>query len=138
MKIIYEETKINSFTKKEHLYKNKLTQPKKLKFCSYYTRKNINSIKLKRNEHMNININRTEHIRTEESIKPLTSINKEQFYMYEPFDLNCVFIQPRKILKEEMIFLLDKNKIKYRVINNTKCIIELKKEDISVSISFEN
>ena len=36
-----------------------------------------------------------------------------------------------------MIFLLDKNKIKYRVINNTKCIIELKKEDISVSISFE-
>ena len=137
MKIIYEETKINSFSKKEHQYKNKLTQRKKLKLCSYLTRKNINSIKLKRNENMNMNINRTEHIRTEESIKPLTSINKEQFYMYEPFDLNCVFIQPRKILKEEMIFLLDKNKIKYRVINNTKCIIELKKEDISVSISFE-
>ena len=50
MTIIYEETKINSFSKKEHQYKNKLTQRKKLKLCSYLTRKNINSIKLKRNE----------------------------------------------------------------------------------------
>ena len=137
MKIIYEETKINSFSKKEHQYKNKLTQRKKLKLCSYLTRKKINSIKLKRNENMNININQTEHIRTEENIKHSTSINKEQFHIYEPFDLNSVYIQQRKILKEEMIFLLDKNKIKYRVINNTKCIIELKKEDISVSVNFE-
>ena len=36
-----------------------------------------------------------------------------------------------------MISLLDKNKIKYRIINNTKGIIELKKEDVSVSINFE-
>ena len=137
MKIIYEETKINSFSKKEHQYKNKLTQRKKLKLCSYLTRKNINSIKLKRNENMNININQTDHIRTEENIKHSNSINKEQLYIYEPFDLNSVYIQPRKILKEEMISLLDKNKIKYRIINNTKCIIELKKEDVSVSINFE-
>ena len=61
MKIIYEETKINSFSKKEHQYKNKLTQRKKLKLCSYLTRKKIDSIKLKRNENMNININQTEH-----------------------------------------------------------------------------
>ena len=137
MKIIYEEAKINSFSKKEHQYKNKLIQPKKLKLCSYLTRKNINSIKLKRNENINININQTDHIRTEENIKHSNSINKEQLYIYEPFDLNSVYIQPRKILKEEMISLLDKNKIKYRIINNTKCIIELKKEDVSVSINFE-
>ena len=56
---------------------------------------------------------------------------------YEPFDLNLAFIKPRKVIKEELISLFDKNKVKYRNISNTRYLIELKKEKVSLEIKFD-
>ena len=64
-------------------------------------------------------------------------ISNKQLNCYEPFDLNLAYLKPRKVLKEELLDLLDKNKIKYRNNGNTRYIIELKKEDISLGIKFD-
>ena len=61
----------------------------------------------------------------------------ENLLSYEPFDLNLLFIKSTKNLKEQIISLLDKNKIKYRIINNTRCIIELQKEKVNIDIKLE-
>ena len=62
---------------------------------------------------------------------------KKLFLSYEPFDLNLAFIKPRKVIKEELISLFDKNKVKYRNISNTRYLIELKKEKVSLEIKFD-
>ena len=56
---------------------------------------------------------------------------------FEPFDLNLMYIKPRKNLREQIIFSLDKNKLKYRIINSNKFIIEFKKENASIDIKLE-
>ena len=61
----------------------------------------------------------------------------ENLLSYEPFDLNLLFIKSTKNLKEQIISLLDKNKITYRIINNTRCIIELQKEKVNIDIKLE-
>ena len=65
----------------------------------------------------------------------IISYNKYNFY--EPFDLNLAYIKPRKVLKEGLIELFEKNKMKYRGISNTKLMIELKKGDVSLEIKFD-
>lgn len=64
-------------------------------------------------------------------------IANKKLNSYEPFDLNLAYIKPRKVLKEELINLFEKNKIKYRGVSNTRLMIELKKEDISLGIKFD-
>ena len=51
--------------------------------------------------------------------------------------MNRAYIKPRKVLKDELISLLDKNKIKYRNISNTRFVVELKKEKISLGVKFD-
>jgi hypothetical protein len=64
-------------------------------------------------------------------------ISTKKLLSYEPFDLNLAYIKPRKVLKDELISLLDKNKIKYRNISNTRFVVELKKEKISLGVKFD-
>ena len=141
MKIIYEEKK--PLYKKEYQYKKNIIHQKKLKLFSYNIKKSMNTTQIRKKE--NENIKQIEHLKTEEKIKHSYSINNEnkllisnkQPFIYEPFDLNSIYIKPRNILKEQLISLFNKNKIKYRLINNMKCIIELKKENIEISLNFE-
>ena len=56
---------------------------------------------------------------------------------YEPFDLNLAYIKPRNVLKEDLINLFEKHKIKYRSMSNTKFMVELKKEEVSLGIKFD-
>ena len=135
MKIIYEE--------KKPLYKKYSQCKKKLKFFSYNTKKSNNTSQIRKKE--SSNKKQIEHLKTEEKIKHSYSIDNDNKllncdkkpFIYEPFDLNTIYIKPRNLLKEQLISLLNKNKIKYRLINNMKCIIELKKEDIAISLNFE-
>ena len=64
-------------------------------------------------------------------------ISNKKLNCYEPFDLNLAYIKPRKILKEELVNLFDKNKIKYKASSNTRFIVELKKEDAVLGIKFD-
>ena len=135
MKIIYEE--------KKPLYKKYSQYKKKLKFFSYNTKKSNNTSQIRKKE--SSNKKQIEHLKTEEKIKHSYSIDNDNKllncdkkpFIYEPFDLNTIYIKPRNLLKEQLISLLNKNKIKYRLINNMKCIIELKKENIEISLNFE-
>ena len=51
---------------------------------------------------------------------------------YEPFDLNFIYIKPRKILKDDLYNLLNKYKIKYKNIGNSKLEINFIKENASL------
>ena len=64
-------------------------------------------------------------------------ISNKKFLCFEPFDLNYAYIKPRKIIKDELINLLDKNKVKYRTVSNTRIMVELKKENLSIGIKFD-
>ena len=137
MKIIYEEKK------PLYQYKKNIIHQKKLKLFSFNKKKSNNISQIRKKE--SSNKKQIEHLKTEEKIKHSYSIDNENKllncdkkpFIYEPFDLNTIYIKPRNLLKEQLISLLNKNKIKYRLINNMKCIIELKKENIEISLNFE-
>ena len=141
MKIIYEEKK--PLYKKDYYYKKNIIRQKKLKLFSYNNKKSMNTTQIRKKEISNIK--QIDHLKTEEKIKHSYSIDNEDElvnynkkpFIYEPFDLNSIYTKPRNILKEQLISLLNRNKIKYRLINNMKCIIELKKEDITISLNFD-
>ena len=61
-------------------------------------------------------------------------IANKKLNCYEPFDLNFAYIQPRKIIKEKLMGLLDNNKniLTYEKKGNTSYKIKLKKEDIVI------
>jgi hypothetical protein len=61
----------------------------------------------------------------------------KRLYCYEPFDLALVYIKPKKSLEEKLKLFLDKYKMKYRLINKDKFIIENKKEDVSISLKLD-
>ena len=61
----------------------------------------------------------------------------KQSYCFEPFDLSLAYLKPKKLLEEKITSLLVKNKIKYRLINKSRYILEKKKEDISLSLIFD-
>ena len=64
-------------------------------------------------------------------------VSYKKLNYYEPFDLNFAYIKPRKVLKEGLIELFEKNKMKFRGISNTKLMIELKREDVALEIKFD-
>ena len=64
-------------------------------------------------------------------------ISNKNLNCYEPFDLSLAYIKPRKELKEELINLFEKNKIKYKNISNTRYMIEFKKEEETIEIKFD-
>jgi len=66
----------------------------------------------------------------------LLNINKI-LYCYEPFDLALLYLKPKKSLEEKLKLLLDKYKMKYRLINKDKFIIQNKNEDVSISLKLD-
>jgi len=56
---------------------------------------------------------------------------------YEPFDLNFIYIKTRKALKSDLYNLLDKYKIKYKNIGNSKLEINFIKENASFCAKFD-
>ena len=67
---------------------------------------------------------------------PIINSNKKSYY-FEPFDLSLAYLKPKKLLEEKLTSLLVKNKIKHRLINKSRYILEKKKEDISLSLIFD-
>ena len=66
----------------------------------------------------------------------LLNINKRS-NCYEPFDLSLLYFKPKKLMEEKLKFILDKYKMKYRLINKDKFIIENKKDNITLSLKLE-
>ena len=64
-------------------------------------------------------------------------VSNKNLNFYEPFDLSFAYIRPRKTLKEEVMDLLEKHKMKYKSVSNTKFMIELKKEDVILCVKFD-
>ena len=56
---------------------------------------------------------------------------------YEPFDLNFIYIKPRKELKNDLYNLLDKYKIKYKNMAKSKLEINFIKENASLCAKFD-
>ena len=153
MKIIYENKKSGD---KNSLEKNKLThfferngKHKKVydnncrikKFFSYLNKTqftedfnhSINHIRKKKF----ISIMLTETLKKNKINDDSCLNSKETFYCCQPFDLALIYFKPKKLLEEKLISLLEQSKIKYRLINKKKYIIELKKENISISLNFD-
>ena len=84
-------------------------------------------------ENNHFNCNKESFSKIDEDSK----IVSNQKMNYEPFDLNLAYTKSKKELKEELANLFEKYKIKYRGINNTKFIVDLKKEDMSLCIKFD-
>jgi hypothetical protein len=106
--------------------------------------KNVDSQKNMLNKLMLFEQKNVTNFETQNSDATFTKIDEDSILIstkkllsYEPFDLNLAYIKPRKVLKDELISLLDKNKIKYRNISNTRFVVELKKEKISLGIKFD-
>jgi hypothetical protein len=157
MGIIYEQTKSTNKTKKikDNLQINNISvdlTKKELKpFTSYNKKvnsnklvKNVDSQKNMLNKLMLFEQKNVTNFETQNSDATFTKIDEDSILIstkkllsYEPFDLNLAYIKPRKVLKDELISLLDKNKIKYRNISNTRFVVELKKEKISLGIKFD-
>jgi hypothetical protein len=94
-----------------------------------FKQKNLPSLDLENNENIKESFSRID----EDSIL----ISNKNLNCYEPFDLNLAYLKPRKALKEELINLLEKYKVKYRHISNTRFMVELKKEDVALGIKFD-
>ena len=97
--------------------------------CMLFKQKNIPILENENNENVKESFSKID----EDSIL----ISNKKLNCYEPFDLNLAYIKPRKILKEELVKLFDKNKIKYKGTSNTRFVVELKKEDAVLGIKFD-
>jgi len=157
MGVIYEQQKSTNKSKKikESLHINNISvdlTKKDLKPFTSYSKK-VNSNKLVKNIDSQKNIQNklmlyeqknAPNFETQNSDATFSKIDEDSILIstkkllsYEPFDLNLAYIKPRKVLKDELINLLDKNKIKYRNISNTRFVVELKKEKISLGVKFD-
>ena len=121
-------------------YNNKKTNNTLIKNFNYNNEKLIhNKMILFKQKHFPILEIENEENKIKESLIDDDSIlvSYKKYNCYEPFDLNFAFIKPRKKLKEELIDLFEKNKMKYRGVSNTRIMIELKKEDVTLEIKFD-
>ena len=64
-------------------------------------------------------------------------ISTKKISPYEPFNLNLAYIEPRKILKDELVSLLDKNNVDYINISDNRLMVELKEENVSLGIKLD-
>jgi len=157
MGIIYEQPKSTNKSKKikESLHINNISvdlTKKDLKPFTSYNKK-VNSNKLIKNNDSQKNIHsklmlfeqkNVPNFETQNSDATFSKIDEDSILIstkkllsYEPFDLSLAYIKPRRVLKDELINLLDKNKIKYRNISNTRFVVELKKEKVSLGVKFD-
>ena len=96
---------------------------------TFNKQKNLHSLDLENNDALKESFSKID----EDSI----IISNKNLNCYEPFDLNLAYLKTRKTLKEELIKLFDKYKVKYRHISNTRFMVELKKEDVALGIKFD-
>ena len=140
---------------------NKISEnPKKnqIKHFSSYTGKKTNNKLVKNIDNYNEKLIHNKFILFKQKALPILEnedniiINKESYSKidedsviasnkkmncYEPFDLNFAYIKPRKELKEEVLNLLEKHKMKYRSLSKTRFMIEFKKEDVILCVKFD-
>ena len=121
----------------QNIYQKILNNPKIIK-------KKINNSKIRKNKFIS-----SKHTETSKGIKNLKencSINiddslnnsSQKKFCFEPFDLTLIYFKSKKVLEKQLISLLDKDKINYRIINKKNYIVELKKEKASLSLQFVN
>ena len=143
----------NNNLSQDNYKKGENPKPKLRNFASYNSKKtnnkliknfNNNQDKIIHNrfslfKHKNMPILEMENNYLKESLIDDDSIlaSYKRYNCYEPFDLNLSYLKPRKVLKEELIELFEKYKMKYRGVSNTKLMIELKKEDVDLQIKFD-
>ena len=159
MNIIYENQELGSKSSKvkhkfisfltNNTFKKKSNNTKILNKISTITKSHIFDKKLKNTKDINkivkdyfsrtkkidsLNTNRESN--NSLSIQDSFINSNPQLHCFEPFDLALAYLKPKKLLKEKLNSLLEKSKIKFRLINQSRYIIEMKKEDISLNLLF--
>ena len=159
MNIIYENQELGSKSSKvkhkfisfltNNTFKKKSNNTKILNKISTITKSHIFDKKLKNTKDINkivkdyfsrtkkidsLNTNRESN--NSLSIQDSFINSNPQLHCFEPFDLAFTYLKPKKLLKEKLNSLLEKSKIKFRLINQSRYIIEMKKEDISLNLMF--
>ena len=86
-----------------------------------------------KDKNINLNINNINNIIKNNEVY-------EPYEPYEPFDLNCIFAIPRKNIKEIIMNILEKKKLKIKQINPYKynIIYRGKKEIIEFCLNINN
>ena len=64
-------------------------------------------------------------------------ISTKKLSPYEPFNLNLAYVEPRKVLKDQLVSLLDKNNVDYINISDNRLMVELKEENVSLGIKLD-
>ena len=161
--IINNNSEIRSEIKnKRYLEKNEQNNLNNIEFNSHKINKSSSTKKKNNNNYYYSDVNKIDQNETIEKIN-----KKENYYSFkinskisnkevntdnfedsfsirnirknsiEPFDLSLIYIKPRKVLKDQLLNLFNKNKIKYRSINQNQHIIDWKKENISCKINID-
>ena len=106
---------------------------------THNTFSNNNNLDLSNIEKKAMNLNKAFNKTRESKIVKTENITNEKNYEenYKPFDLSCVFLLPRKQLKQKIVGVCKKMKYKIKFLNLYKCNIHIKdKEGITFEINF--
>ena len=122
-------------------FKKDLNYEIKYKNLNNYSAKHSNSIKINNNNIKSTKLNKNKINRITSSVKSTVildkNINKNYNNIYKPYDINCLFIQNEKEIKNEVIRLSENKCYKIKNIRNDKYIINFKSIDLSVELMIE-
>ena len=120
-----ENENLSTIKNKEYIkkHRNRSVEAKKENLNKYnkFFNQNSKNIKNKNINKIKININ-----------------NKEKTYdIFKPIDINCIFIENEKYIKNEILKLNENKEIKIKSINNEKYNINIKSLDLLIELLIE-
>ena len=149
--IIYESRRSTSKNKKANINTKLKTKnssqnisKKKLKTISLQT-KHINNNKLTKKKDNKKDLGNMPILEVQNNQdKTFSKIEEDSIIIsskilspYEPFNLYLAYAKPRKALKDELLSLMDKNNVDYKNISDNRYIVELKEENVSLGVKFD-
>ena len=86
-----------------------------------------------------MNKNKTNRITSSVKSTVILDKNTNNNYnnIFKPYDINCLFVQNEKVIKNELIRLSENKSYKIKNIRNEKYIINFKSIDLSVELIIE-
>jgi hypothetical protein len=122
-------------------FKKDINYEIKLKNLNNYSAKNSNNIKINNIIIKNTKLNKNKTNRITSSVKSTVILDKNTNNNYnnifKPYDINCLFVQNEKVIKNELIRLSENKSYKIKNIRNEKYIINFKSIDLSVELIIE-
>ena len=122
-------------------FKKDINYEIKLKNLNNYSAKNSNNIKINNIIIKNTKLNKNKTNRITSSVKSTVILDKNTNNNYnnifKPYDINCLFVQNEKVIKNELIRLSENKSYKIKNIRNEKYIINFKSIDLSIELIIE-